>query len=57
MTGSGHEGWVLPESPNGGYRSSKETSAKIRRAASETPIPALMTSPSSLRRRVTDPWN
>jgi hypothetical protein len=57
MTGSEHEGWFLPESLNGGCRSSKETSAKTRRVASETPVPALMTSPSSLRRRVTDPWN
>src|SRR5215472_4379240 len=39
-SGSGHEGWFLPESLNGGCRSSKETSAKTRRAASETPIPA-----------------
>jgi hypothetical protein len=40
MTGMGHEGWFLPESLNGGCWSSKETSAKTRRAASETPIPA-----------------
>ena len=37
---SGHESWFLPESLNGGCRSSKETSTKTRRAASETPIPA-----------------
>src|SRR5207244_2409306 len=40
MAGLGHEGWFLPESLNGGCRSSKETSAKTRRAALETPIPA-----------------
>src|SRR5712671_8116960 len=39
-SGSGHEGWFLPESLNGGCRSSKETFTKTRRAASETPIPA-----------------
>src|SRR5215471_11028572 len=50
ITGSGHEGWLLPESLNGGCRSSKETSAKRR-------FQPLMTSPSSLRRRVNDPWN
>ena len=52
----GHEGWFLPESLNGGCRSSKETSAKTRRAASETPIPdaddiALVTTPPGER-----PW-
>ena len=55
--GSGHEDWFLPESLNGGFRSSKETSAKTRGAASETPIPAaddiaLVTTPP-----VNDPWN
>src|SRR5438105_4673088 len=39
-SGLGHEGWFLPESLNGGRRSSKETSAKTRRAASETLFPA-----------------
>src|SRR6202048_4606841 len=39
-SGSGHEGWFLPENLNDGCRSSKETSTKTRRAASETPIPA-----------------
>jgi hypothetical protein len=36
----GHEGWFLPESLNGRCRSSKETSTKTRRAASETLIRA-----------------
>jgi hypothetical protein len=58
MAAPGHEGWFLPESLNGGCWSSKEISAqntprRIRNADSQT----LMTSPSSLRRRVNDPWN
>jgi len=48
------EGWFLPESLNGGCRSSKEISAKTGRAASETPIPdaddiALVTTPPGER--------
>src|SRR5215469_449260 len=38
--GPGNEDWFLAESLNGGCRSNKDTSAKTRRAASETPIPA-----------------
>src|SRR6516164_3526736 len=54
MAGYGHEGWFVPESLNGGCRSSKETSAKTRCAASETPIPpaddiALVTTPPGER--------
>jgi hypothetical protein len=56
--GSGHEDWFLPESLNGGCRSSNETSSKTRRAAiRNADFQPLMTSPSSLRRRVNDPWN
>jgi hypothetical protein len=47
----------LPESLNGGCRSSKETFTEIRRAASETPIPAADDIALVLRRRMNDPWN